>query len=190
VLLDLDVNLLKSELEITAFGKRMRIANAIAELKRPASAVSSDLLQQPHHQRQVSQSVSLPNSANLSLHSPLAAWQNGYGSVRGDGASTINGSGAHSPSAYTFAQAGHTPHSAELSVGHGARQFRQGSEPASSVRMSMIDNSEQITTSTTAASSATGFGAAGNGFDGGYRGQPVSIVEFISSISYTECTMR
>ena len=175
VLLDLDVNLLKSELEITAFGKRMRIANAIAELKRPASVVSSELLQQPHHQRQVSQSVSLPNSANLSLHSPLSAWQSGYGSARGDGASTINGSGTHSPSAYTFAQAGHMPHSADLSAGLGARQFRQGSEPASSVRMSVIDNSEQTATSTTAASSATGLGVIGNGVEGGYRGQPVRI---------------
>ncbi|KAF8513895.1 hypothetical protein JB92DRAFT_2830233 [Gautieria morchelliformis] len=41
VLLELDVGILKEELNITAFGKRMRIANAIVELRRPAS-FSSD----------------------------------------------------------------------------------------------------------------------------------------------------
>ncbi|EGO02306.1 hypothetical protein SERLA73DRAFT_28665, partial [Serpula lacrymans var. lacrymans S7.3] len=34
VLLELDINLLKTEIGIQAFGKRMRIANAIAELRR------------------------------------------------------------------------------------------------------------------------------------------------------------
>jgi hypothetical protein len=41
VLLDLDVNVLKSEIGILAYGKRMRIANAIAELRRPPSVMSS-----------------------------------------------------------------------------------------------------------------------------------------------------
>lgn len=40
VLLELDANLLK-ELDIIAFGKRMRIAAAISELRRPSSMVSS-----------------------------------------------------------------------------------------------------------------------------------------------------
>lgn len=40
VLLELDANLLK-ELDIPAFGKRMRIAAAITELRRPSSMVSS-----------------------------------------------------------------------------------------------------------------------------------------------------
>jgi hypothetical protein len=39
VLLELDANLLK-ELEIPQFGKRVKIANAIAELRRPASQAS------------------------------------------------------------------------------------------------------------------------------------------------------
>lgn len=39
LLLDLDVNLLK-ELDIPQFGKRLRIAQAIAEIRRPASVVS------------------------------------------------------------------------------------------------------------------------------------------------------
>ncbi|KAF9478688.1 hypothetical protein BDN70DRAFT_879712 [Pholiota conissans] len=37
VLLELDVNLLKTEIGIMAFGKRMRIANAITDLRRPPS---------------------------------------------------------------------------------------------------------------------------------------------------------
>ena len=42
VLLELDVNLLKSEIGVMAFGKRMRIANAITDLRRPPSVVYSD----------------------------------------------------------------------------------------------------------------------------------------------------
>jgi hypothetical protein len=42
VLLELDVNLLKSEIGIMAFGKRMRIANAIIDLRRPPSIEYSD----------------------------------------------------------------------------------------------------------------------------------------------------
>ena len=72
VLLDLDVNLLKSELEIAAFGKRTRIAHAIAELRRPPSVNSSD------HQRAPSHSTSLPRS-QPSLNSPLS---NPYGNGR------------------------------------------------------------------------------------------------------------
>ena len=37
MLLELDVGLLKSEIGIMAFGKRVRIANAIADLRRPPS---------------------------------------------------------------------------------------------------------------------------------------------------------
>ena len=46
VLLELDVSILKEEMGITAFGKRMRIANAIVELKRPASFSSEPQLPQ------------------------------------------------------------------------------------------------------------------------------------------------
>jgi SAM domain (Sterile alpha motif) len=41
ILLELDVAVLKSEIGITAYGKRMRIWNAIAELRRPPSLMSS-----------------------------------------------------------------------------------------------------------------------------------------------------
>ncbi|KAH9959220.1 hypothetical protein BC827DRAFT_1214888 [Russula dissimulans] len=41
ILLELDVAILKSEIGILAYGKRIRIANAIAELRRPPSVMSS-----------------------------------------------------------------------------------------------------------------------------------------------------
>jgi hypothetical protein len=47
VLLELDVNLLKAEIGIMTFGKRMRIANAIADLRRPPSVVYSDHASSP-----------------------------------------------------------------------------------------------------------------------------------------------
>lgn len=42
VLLELDANVLKTEIGILAYGKRIRIANAIAELRRPPSIEFSD----------------------------------------------------------------------------------------------------------------------------------------------------
>lgn len=57
VLLELDVGVLKSEIGIVAYGKRIRIANAIAELRRPPSDLSSE---QP------------TRSGSLSQGSPLA----------------------------------------------------------------------------------------------------------------------
>jgi hypothetical protein len=80
VLLDLDVNLLKSEIGIPAFGKRMRIANCITDLRRPPSVVYSDL---PAQSQSISQSQSQPfghshshsqsvhSSAHNSVNSPL-----------------------------------------------------------------------------------------------------------------------
>ena len=93
VLLELDVNLLKIEIGIMAFGKRMRIANAITDLRRPPSIQYSDhqslsmQLQQSNsvthlHSRTQSQSLSLPGTATVghahsysiqsSLGSPVA----------------------------------------------------------------------------------------------------------------------
>ena len=57
VLLDLDVGVLKSEIGIVAYGKRMRIANAITELRRPPSVMSSSADQ---HTRPGSYSQSSP----------------------------------------------------------------------------------------------------------------------------------
>lgn len=62
VLLELDVNLLKSEIGVMAFGKRMRIANAITDLRRPPSieysdhVASSDVTSVIHQQQSVSHS--------------------------------------------------------------------------------------------------------------------------------------
>ncbi|WVO14385.1 hypothetical protein L204_102018 [Cryptococcus depauperatus] len=58
ILLELDANLLK-ELDIPAFGKRMRIAAAISELRRPSSMVSSS-------SQQISPS-GLPSGYNSSI---------------------------------------------------------------------------------------------------------------------------
>ncbi|KAL1940059.1 hypothetical protein VTO73DRAFT_9394 [Trametes versicolor] len=63
VLLELDANILKSEIGIAAFGKRVRIVNAIAELRRPPSVTESE----PHHApaltpRSLTQSFNYPGS--------------------------------------------------------------------------------------------------------------------------------
>ncbi|KAH7912938.1 hypothetical protein BJ138DRAFT_1134406 [Hygrophoropsis aurantiaca] len=78
VLLELDINLLKAEIGIVAFGKRMRIANAIAELRRPPSIVFSDHHSPSHlpshshsHSQSYSYSHSHSSSTQHSLNSPL-----------------------------------------------------------------------------------------------------------------------
>ncbi|KAL4256745.1 Polar growth protein [Pleurotus pulmonarius] len=79
VLLELDVNLLKSEIGIMAFGKRMRIANAITDLRRPPSIVYSDhpsslrqdsLPASPMHPQ--SPPMSSPMTHSPQMHSPLS----------------------------------------------------------------------------------------------------------------------
>ncbi|KAL1742816.1 hypothetical protein HDZ31DRAFT_65600 [Schizophyllum fasciatum] len=104
VLLELDVNLLKSEIGIMAFGKRMRIANAITDLRRPPSVVYSDqpepstpISPAQQHSRSQSQSqshhsfpgtgaasfVSSPGPATAaSLMSPTLAHSEGQASPR------------------------------------------------------------------------------------------------------------
>ncbi|KAG2343720.1 hypothetical protein BDR05DRAFT_962839 [Suillus weaverae] len=78
VLLELDINLLKAEIGIVAFGKRMRIANAIAELRRPPSIIFPDA-QMPQHPQSLSHSHSYSythsrsGSTHQSLNSPMFA---------------------------------------------------------------------------------------------------------------------
>jgi hypothetical protein len=78
VLLELDINLLKAEIGIVAFGKRMRIANAIAELRRPPSIIFPDV-QSPQHPQSLSHSHSYSythsrsGSTHQSLNSPMFA---------------------------------------------------------------------------------------------------------------------
>lgn len=107
-LLELDINLLKAEIGIVAFGKRMRIANAIVELRRPSSIILGD--QQPQHVQTVthtiSPSLSYANSpsgsAQHSLNSPMFA--NMGSTLNGPPSSTLTGPGSlDSPRADTFA---------------------------------------------------------------------------------------
>ena len=69
VLLELDVNLLKSEIGIMAFGKRTRIANAITDLRRPPSIEYSDhqsLATQLRHSNSLTNSHSRTQSQSQS----------------------------------------------------------------------------------------------------------------------------
>ncbi|KAH6914621.1 hypothetical protein BKA70DRAFT_1419581 [Coprinopsis sp. MPI-PUGE-AT-0042] len=93
VLLELDANLLKTEIGIAAFGKRVRIANAIQELRRPPSIASFE----PPPQMQTHASPSLAylqtsstghsrtHSVGPSVHSypgtPIYAQTTGQGSL-------------------------------------------------------------------------------------------------------------
>ncbi|KAI9457942.1 hypothetical protein BJY52DRAFT_1270491 [Lactarius psammicola] len=70
VLLDLDVNVLKSEIGIIAYGKRMRIANAIAELRRPPSVMSSDQPTRPGSYSQGSPFLHLGTAQNSAAPDP------------------------------------------------------------------------------------------------------------------------
>lgn len=62
VLLELDLAILKSEIGIVAYGKRMRIANAIADLRRPPSILSSEQHTRPGS---VSRGSPLPHQSVL-----------------------------------------------------------------------------------------------------------------------------
>ncbi|KAH7108457.1 hypothetical protein BKA62DRAFT_682246 [Auriculariales sp. MPI-PUGE-AT-0066] len=77
VLLELDATILKDEIGIVQFGKRMRIANAIQELQRPPSIVSSDnsgsrqQQQHPHAHHQGSSTHSRTMNGSVTGTSPL-----------------------------------------------------------------------------------------------------------------------
>ncbi|KAG5716742.1 Protein pob1 [Termitomyces sp. T112] len=90
VLLELDVNLLKTELGIMAFGKRMRIANAITDLRRPPSFIYSESATggggPGSASLQRSPSLMVPHSPMSVVHSQSAAGQGqgqGQGHSRG-----------------------------------------------------------------------------------------------------------
>ncbi|KAN0097147.1 hypothetical protein V8E55_001593 [Tylopilus felleus] len=75
VLLELDINLLKAEIGIVAFGKRVRIANAIAELRRPPSIIL------PDHPLQHAQSIMRSGSQSFTYaHSPSGSMQHSLNS--------------------------------------------------------------------------------------------------------------
>lgn len=94
VLLELDVNVLKTEIGIPAFGKRMRIANAIAELRRPPSVSSfeprpeahtpSSIIHQPSiHQRSLSQTHSHHSFPGTPLYGQTHSTHSSMGSPMG-----------------------------------------------------------------------------------------------------------
>ncbi|KAH9987791.1 hypothetical protein BJV77DRAFT_1024192 [Russula vinacea] len=78
VLLELDLAILKSEIGITAYGKRIRIANAIADLRRPPSILSSSAEQ---HTRPGSLSRGSPLTQQGNSQSPTAQGSVGLGSL-------------------------------------------------------------------------------------------------------------
>ncbi|KAJ3511340.1 hypothetical protein NLJ89_g4157 [Agrocybe chaxingu] len=81
VLLELDVNLLKSEIGIMAFGKRMRIANAIADLRRPPSIEFSD-----HHASEHPSPLQMQHStSNTHTHSRTQSQSHSHHSFPGAG---------------------------------------------------------------------------------------------------------
>lgn len=107
VLLELDLAILKSEIGIVAYGKRIRIANAIADLRRPPSILSSGQHTRPgslsHGSPLPHQSVPLspsgqgsagleglispesaPNSADFPGHPPVPARRDSDPGVRSD----------------------------------------------------------------------------------------------------------
>ena len=92
VLLELDVSILKEEMGITAFGKRMRIANAIVELKRPASFTSEQ--QAPS---QISHSGGM---SQMSAFSQMSGMSGAVGATNGHTAPLTNGNGMEYP--YNF----------------------------------------------------------------------------------------
>lgn len=113
VLIELDEQILKTELEIHAFGKRKRIMKEIEQLQRPPS-ISSLVQRVPSqgHSHSFSQSISLPGSAQQSLHSPMA-----------------NILSPESP-----------PHTGDISVSPAPTStLRRDSDPGSSFRVSITD---------------------------------------------------
>ncbi|TFK69427.1 hypothetical protein BDN72DRAFT_614262 [Pluteus cervinus] len=106
VLLELDANLLKSEIGIMAFGKRVRIANAISDLKRPPSITYSD---------RAEQSPSSPNIQNLpQTHTRTQSQSQSHHSFPGANGHNYSQS-PHSPLGSPLGQGANSPgHSAGL----------------------------------------------------------------------------
>jgi hypothetical protein len=86
VLLELDLELLKSEIGIMAFGKRKRVANAIADLRRPPSIQYSDHPVSPHspmHRLSNPYSVSTHNTSPAHSRNQSQAISQSYSYLHG-----------------------------------------------------------------------------------------------------------
>ncbi|KAL5507750.1 BOI2 [Sanghuangporus vaninii] len=135
VLLELDQNVLKTELEIHAFGKRARIMKEITELKRPSSSMSSVQSAPSHmhtHQRTASQSVSIPGSVHHSLRSPMPM------------------TAMLSPES--------PPHTGDLAGTPAFGNMRRDSDPGSSMRVSETDHDQEPDSTTANNSTIDGTG--------------------------------
>ncbi|KAJ7459106.1 hypothetical protein B0H11DRAFT_179716 [Mycena galericulata] len=96
VLLDLNVDLLKTEIGIMAFGKRMRIANAILDLRRPPSPSASFSLPHPQISPQHPQyAVAYTNSQNSQPY-PNSPQYNGHSRTQSQSHSQQSYNGHHS----------------------------------------------------------------------------------------------
>ena len=112
MLLELDEQILKTELEIHAFGKRKRIMKEVELLRRPPSITSVQRVPSQTHSHSLSQSISLPETTQRSLNSPLH-----------------NILSPESP-----------PHTGDISVSPAATStLRRDSDPGSSFRISVTD---------------------------------------------------
>lgn len=179
VLLDLDVNLLKTEIGIPAFGKRMRIANAITDLRRPPSVIYSD--HAPTQSQSTTQSQpqsygysharaqSIQSSVNNSLNSPMYA--GGFNGLPSAG----YGSMMTSESA---------PQTSEIpSAARMEKEQRRVSDPASSagVSLSVTDTDEKANGSSDSAVRTAlmiGGGMAGLGLGvptNGFKNRPAQL---------------
>jgi SAM domain (Sterile alpha motif) len=95
VLLELDLAILKSEIGIAAYGKRIRIANAIADLRRPPSILSSSAEQ---HTRPGSFSRGSPLAQQGIPQSPAPQGSAGLGSLASPESPPDSGDSAGHPS--------------------------------------------------------------------------------------------
>lgn len=100
VLLELDANLLKTEIGIMAFGKRVRISNAISELRRPPSVSYSD----HHHITQsgvagpgvgVGEMMHTPITPQSQVHSRTQSQSHSHHSFSGVGGGGGGGGGGN-----------------------------------------------------------------------------------------------
>jgi hypothetical protein len=117
VLLELDANVLKSEIGILAFGKRVRIANAITELRRPPSVSYSDHV-----------SANQPQTPITPAHTQTTTGTSSYGHSYGNSVSVQS-----SISAATSAGLVPSPGSRLITVPDGSRPDDQVSSAGASV---------------------------------------------------------
>ncbi|CAK5280334.1 unnamed protein product [Mycena citricolor] len=113
VLIELDVNLLKTEIGIMAFGKRMRIANAIVDLRRPPSPSAS--FQMP------------PNFQQQNMPQYAMVYTNSQSSQQFPGSAPHNGSPQYNSSPH------HVGHSRSQSQSHSQKSYNAHHSLQSSV---------------------------------------------------------